>query len=34
MMIKETPHEVQGRVFAAFGALISFASISYKGWVP
>jgi DHA3 family macrolide efflux protein-like MFS transporter len=27
MMIKETPHEVQGRVFAAFGAIISVASI-------
>jgi len=27
MMIKETPHEVQGRVFAAFGAVISVASI-------
>ena len=27
MMIRETPHEVQGRVFAAFGALISVASI-------
>lgn len=31
MMIKETPHEVQGRVFAAFGALISVASISSMG---
>ncbi|MCX6495782.1 MAG: MFS transporter, partial [Rhodoluna sp.] len=27
MMIKETPHEVQGRVFAAFGAIVSVASI-------
>ena len=27
MMIKVTPHEVQGRVFAAFGAIISVASI-------
>ena len=27
MMIKITPHEVQGRVFAAFGAIISVASI-------
>ncbi|NBR64492.1 MAG: MFS transporter [Micrococcales bacterium] len=27
MMIKITPHEVQGRVFAAFGAIISIASI-------
>jgi DHA3 family macrolide efflux protein-like MFS transporter len=27
MMIKETPHEVQGRVFAAFGAMVSIASI-------
>ncbi len=27
MMVKETPHEVQGRVFAAFGAVISVASI-------
>jgi len=27
MMIKETPHEVQGRVFAAFGSVISVASI-------
>jgi MFS family permease len=27
MMIKETPHAVQGRVFAAFGAIISVASI-------
>lgn len=28
MMIKVTPHEVQGRVFAAFGALVSIASIT------
>jgi len=27
MMIKVTPHDVQGRVFAAFGAIISVASI-------
>ncbi|NBR22678.1 MAG: MFS transporter, partial [Micrococcales bacterium] len=27
MMIKVTPHEVQGRVFAAFGAIVSVASI-------
>jgi DHA3 family macrolide efflux protein-like MFS transporter len=27
MMIKETPHEVQGRVFAAFGSIIAVASI-------
>jgi DHA3 family macrolide efflux protein-like MFS transporter len=27
MMIKETPHEVQGRVFAAFGSVIAVASI-------
>jgi MFS family permease len=27
MMIRITPHEVQGRVFAAFGAIISVASI-------
>lgn len=27
MMIKVIPHEVQGRVFAAFGALVSVASI-------
>ena len=27
MMVKETPHEVQGRVFAAFGAVVSVASI-------
>jgi MFS family permease len=31
MMIKETPHEVQGRVFAAFGAIISVASIGSMG---
>lgn len=31
MMIKETPHEVQGRVFAAFGAVISVASIGSFG---
>ncbi|MFM2277473.1 MAG: hypothetical protein RIT12_869 [Actinomycetota bacterium] len=28
MMIKVTPHEVQGRVFAAFGSIIAVASIS------
>lgn len=28
MMVKETPHEVQGRVFAAFGSIIAVASIS------
>ena len=36
MMIKVTPHEVQGRVFAAFGALVSIASItamSLAGWL-
>ncbi|NBW73273.1 MAG: MFS transporter [Microbacteriaceae bacterium] len=36
MMIKVTPHEVQGRVFAAFGALVSVASItamSLAGWL-
>jgi MFS family permease len=27
MMVKVVPHEVQGRVFAAFGALVSVASI-------
>lgn len=27
MMIKVTPHEVQGRVFAAFGAIVAVASI-------
>ena len=27
MMVKETPHEVQGRVFAAFGSIIAVASI-------
>lgn len=31
MMIRETPHEVQGRVFAAFGAIISVASIGSMG---
>ena len=31
MMIKETPHEVQGRVFAAFGAVVSVASIGSMG---
>ena len=31
MMIKETPHEVQGRLFAAFGAIVSVASISSMG---
>ncbi len=31
MMIKVTPHEVQGRVFAAFGAIISIASIGSMG---
>lgn len=31
MMIKVTPHEVQGRVFAAFGAIISVASIGSMG---
>ena len=36
MMIKVTPHEFQGRVFAAFGALVSIASISamsLAGWL-
>jgi len=36
MMIKVTPHEVQGRVFAAFGALVAIASISamsLAGWL-
>lgn len=36
MMIKVTPHEIQGRVFAAFGALVSIASISamsLAGWL-
>jgi MFS family permease len=27
MMVKETPHEIQGRVFAAFGSVVSVASI-------
>jgi MFS family permease len=31
MMIKETPHELQGRVFAAFGAVVSVASIGSMG---
>ena len=31
MMIKVTPHEVQGRVFAAFGAVVSVASIGSMG---
>lgn len=36
MMIKVTPHEVQGRVFSAFGAIVSVASIgamSLAGWL-
>jgi DHA3 family macrolide efflux protein-like MFS transporter len=31
MMIKVTPHEVQGRVFAAFGAVVSVASTGSMG---